>query len=212
MPYLYLDYAASAPTRPSALLAEKTYENSAFAGVNPNSLHTLGRQAARALDAARKDLVQAAGGGFRAPDVIFTSGGTEGNNLALLGIAEGVRQKDHARTVVVMSAIEHESVLDTAPVLRDRGFDVRIVKPNRQGKIEPQALSELFDASVALVSIMYANNETGVIQPIRELSQMAHQYGAFFHTDAVQAFGRIALHLDDVDALTITAHLSLIHI
>ena len=206
MPYLYLDYAASAPTRPSALLAEKTYENSAFAGVNPNSLHTLGRQAARALDAARKDLAQAAGGGFRAPDVIFTSGGTEGNNLALLGIAEGVRQKDHTRTVVVMSAIEHESVLDTAPVLRDRGFDVRIVKPNRQGKIEPQALSELLDASVALVSIMYANNETGVIQPIRELSQVAHQYGAFFHTDAVQAFGRIALHLDDVDALTITAH------
>lgn len=206
MPLLYLDYASSAPTRAVALAAEKDYENSEIAGVNPNSLHSLGRKAARALDGVRVDIVKAAGGRFRAPDVIFTSGGTEGNNLAVIGIAEGARAKDRSRTTVIMSSIEHDSVLSTASVLRGRGFDVCLVQPNRQGYVEVQTLCEALDQSVCLVSIMYANNETGVVQPIAELSKAAHQSGAYVHTDAVQAFGRIPLQLDDVDALTVTAH------
>ncbi|ACV51161.1 cysteine desulfurase family protein [Lancefieldella parvula] len=206
MNYVYLDYAASAPMRTEALYAEKTYEASPIAGVNPNSLHSLGRQAARELDSARSVIANAVGGKFRSPDVIFCSGGTEGNNLSVLGMAEGIRNKDHKRNVVVFSAIEHDSVLDLAPVLREKGFEVRIVQPNRQGKIEGSVLEGLLDQSVALVSVMYANNETGVIQPVAELARITHRAGALFHTDAVQAFGRICLEVTDVDALTIAAH------
>lgn len=206
MNYVYLDYAASAPMRTEALNAEKAYEASPIAGVNPNSLHSLGRQAARELDGARSVIANAVGGKFRSPDVIFCSGGTEGNNFSVLGMAEGIRNKDHKRNAVVFSAIEHDSVLDLAPVLREKGFEVRIVQPNRQGKIEGSALEGLLDQSVALVSVMYANNETGVIQPVSELARIAHRAGAFFHTDAVQAFGRIRLEVTDVDALTIAAH------
>ena len=198
MDYVYLDYAASAPMRQEALDAEKTYEASPIAGVNPNSLHSLGRQAARELDGARGVIARAVGGKFRAPDVVFCSGGTEGNNLSVLGMAEGIRNKDHKRNTVVFSAIEHDSVLDLAPVLREKGFEVRIAQPNRQGKIEASALEG--------VSVMYANNETGVIQPVVDLAQAAHKVGALFHTDAVQAFGRIPLEVADVDALTIAAH------
>ena len=104
MDYVYLDYAASAPIRQEALDAEKTYEASPIAGVNPNSLHSLGRQAARELDGARGVIARAVGGKFRAPDVIFCSGGTEGNNLSVLGMAEGIRNKDHKRNTVVFSA------------------------------------------------------------------------------------------------------------
>ena len=206
MNYVYLDYAASAPMRTEALNAEKAYEASPIAGVNPNSLHSLGRQAARELDGARSAIANAVGGKFRSPDVIFCSGGTEGNNLSVLGMAEGIRNKDHKRNTVVFSAIEHDSVLDLAPILREKGFEVRIVQPNRQGKIEGSALEGLLDQSVALVSVMYANNETGVIQPVSELARIAHRTGALFHTDAVQAFGRIRLEVTDVDALTIAAH------
>lgn len=206
MNYVYLDYAASAPMRTEALNAEKAYEASPIAGVNPNSLHSLGRQAARELDSARSIIANAVGGKFRSCDVIFCSGGTEGNNFSVLGMAEGIRNKDHKRNAVVFSAIEHDSVLDLAPVLREKGFEVRIVQPNRQGKIEGSALEGLLDQSVALVSVMYANNETGVIQPVAELARIAHRTGALFHTDAVQAFGRIRLEVTDVDALTIAAH------
>lgn len=206
MNYVYLDYAASAPMRTEALNAEKAYEASPIAGVNPNSLHSLGRQAARELDGARSVIANAVGGKFRSPDVIFCSGGTEGNNFSVLGMAEGIRNKDHKRNAMVFSAIEHDSVLDLAPVLREKGFEVRIVQPNRQGKIEGSALEGLLDQSVALVSVMYANNETGVIQPVSELARIAHRAGALFHTDAVQAFGRICLEVTDVDALTIAAH------
>ena len=206
MNYVYLDYAASAPMRTETLNAEKAYEASPIAGVNPNSLHSLGRQAARELDGARSVIANAVGGKFRSCDVVFCSGGTEGNNLSVLGMAEGIRNKDHKRNTVVFSAIEHDSVLDLAPVLREKGFEVRIVQPNRQGKIEGSALEGLLDQSVALVSVMYANNETGVIQPVSELVRIAHRTGALFHTDAVQAFGRIRLEVTDVDALTIAAH------
>lgn len=206
MDYVYLDYAASAPMRQEAMSAEKTYEASPIAGVNPNSLHSLGRQAARELDGARSVIARAVGGKFRAPDVVFCSGGTEGNNLSVLGMAEGIRNKDHKRNTVVFSAIEHDSILDLAPVLREKGFEVRIAQPNRQGKIEASTFEGLLDQSVALVSVMYANNETGVIQPVVDLARAAHKVGAFFHTDAVQAFGRIPLEVSDVDALTIAAH------
>ncbi|MDO4428907.1 MAG: cysteine desulfurase family protein [Atopobiaceae bacterium] len=202
----YLDYAASSPLRPEALEAMGAYDEASYAGANPNSLHTLGRLAARALDGARTDLARALGGGFRPSDVTFTSGGTESNNLALLGIAEGVRARSSRRRRVVVSAIEHDSVLDLVGPLRERGFEVDLARPDRSGVVGADALAPLLDDACALVSVMCANNETGAIQPVSELARAAHSVGALFHTDAVQAFGHVRLDLGDVDAVSVAAH------
>lgn len=203
---VYLDYAASAPLRPEALDAQRTYDVAPYAGANPNSLHSLGRAAARALDDARRDIVRALGGGFRPSDVVFTSGGTESNNLALLGLAEAARARSSRRRKVIVSSIEHDSVLDVRGALRDRGFEVALAPVGRDGVVCPDALEGLLDDGTALVSVMYANNETGVIQPIGELSRLSHAAGAVFHTDAVQAFGHVPLELSEVDAVSVAAH------
>ena len=202
----YLDFAASAPMRPEALEAERAYESAPYAGANPNSLHTLGRSAARALDGARRDVVRALGGGFRPSDITFTSGGTESNNLALFGLAEGVRARSARRRRVIVSAIEHDSVLDLVGPLRSRGFEVELVGVRRNGTVDPEALEALLDDTCALVSVMSANNETGVLQPIAELARRAHAHGALFHTDAVQGFCRVRLDLAEVDAVSVAAH------
>lgn len=203
---VYLDHAASAPLRERAREAEERYERSDYAGANPNSLHTMGRQAARALDGARRELASCLGGGFRPVDVTFTSGGTEANNLALLGLAEGARSRDARRRKVVLSAIEHDSVLDVVPVLKARGFEVALVSPDRLGVVREHALAAELGRDCALVSVMSANNETGVAQPVDALAKLTHGVGALMHTDAVQAFGRISLELSRVDALSLAAH------
>lgn len=204
--YEYLDYAASAPVRPEAIAAERAYEESSYAGANPNSLHTLGRQAARALDGARRDIARALGGGFRPSDVTFTSGGTESNNLAVMGMAGGARARSSRRNRVVLSAVEHDSVLDLVGPLRSHGFEVELVGVGRDGMVDPCALEHLLDDTCALVSVMAANNETGVIQPISELARRAHAHGALFHTDAVQGFCRVRFDLSEVDAVSVAAH------
>lgn len=203
---VYLDHAASSPLRQQARDALLAYEEAPYAGANPNSLHTMGRQAARALDGARAGLARCLGGRIRPADVTFTSGGTESNNLAVLGMAEGARSRDRRRTCVVLSAIEHDSILDLVPMLHDRGFEVRLAKCDRFGVVTPELLGEVLDASCALASVMSANNETGVVQPVGQLARTAHAAGALFHTDAVQAFGRIPLDLADVDAVSVAAH------
>lgn len=203
---VYLDYAASAPVRVEAMEAERAYEASTYAGANPNSLHTAGREAARALDGARRDLARLLGGRFRPADIVFTSGGTENNNLAILGLAEGARGRDRGRTKVVLSAIEHDSGLDMAPTLRDRGFEVVLVAPSREGAVEPEALERMLGRDVALVSVMAANNETGVLQPIGELARASHACGALFYTDAAQGFGKVPLDVSGCDAVGIVGH------
>lgn len=204
--YVYLDYAASAPMVPEAKAAEAAYAEAPYAGANPNSLHTLGREAAMALEGARREIAKALGGGFRPGEIVFTSGGTESNNLALYGIAEGARARDRKRTRVVVSAIEHDSELDVVPALKDRGFAVTLVRPGRDGRIAPEELERAVGPDCALISVMSANNETGVIQPVAELAEIAHKAGALMHTDAVQAFGRIPLAIDTCDAVSIAAH------
>ena len=206
--YVYLDYAASAPLRPEAVSAREEYLGTAWgsAGANPNSLHTLGRSASLALASARSDIAAALGGSFRPSDVVFTSGGTESNNLALFGMAEGARDRDRNRTKVLISAIEHDSVLDVVAPLRDRGFEVVLVGPDAGGVITPAAVERALDGHTALVSVMSANNETGVIQPVADIAALAHRAGALMHTDAVQAFCRIPLELSSVDAVSVAAH------
>ena len=194
--------------RPEAVAAQAAYDASGLAGANPNSLHSLGRAAAARLETCRRSVARSLGARVRPSEVIFTGGGTEANVLALLGIAEGVREVDRSRTRVVVSAIEHDSILDNLAALRAAGFSVDIVKPCRAGYVEPTALAAFTGPDVALVSIMLANNETGVVQPIRELAAAAHACGARFHTDAVQGWLHLPFDVDEpkVDALSLAGH------
>lgn len=207
-----LDYAASTPMRAEALLAQREYDDSELAGVNPNSLHSLGRKAAARLEVARREIARSFGARVRPSEIVLTNGGTEANQLALLGLAEGARQRDRKRDRkrdrVIVSAIEHDSILDNLPLLRAAGFTVDLVQPCRAGYIEPATLSDLLSDDVSLVSIMVANNETGVVQPIRELAAAAHAAGALFHTDAIQGYLHIPLDVTElgVDAMTVAAH------
>ena len=194
--------------RPEAVAAQTAYDASDIAGANPNSLHTLGRRAAARLEECRRSIARSLGSHVRPSEVVFTGGGTESDALALLGIAEGAREADRKRTRVIVSAIEHDAILDNLPALRAAGFTVDIVRPCRAGYVEPAALEELIGPDVALVSIMLANNETGVIQPVRELATTAHAHGAYFHTDAVQGWLHLPFDVDElgVDALSIAGH------
>lgn len=205
--YTYLDYAASAPLRPEAQDAWLAYHEKPGSEANPNSLHSLGREAARELEVARRTIATSIGCGFRPGEVVFTSGGTESNNLAVLGMAEGARRKSsNKRKRVILSAIEHDSVLDVATLLRSRGFEVELVSPDRNGVIQPDELARVMGENCAFVSVMAANNETGVIQPTAKLVEVAHAGAAVIHVDAVQAFGRIPLDAAKADAISVAAH------
>ncbi|MDM8162339.1 cysteine desulfurase family protein [Collinsella intestinalis] len=207
-PIVNLDFAASTPLRHEAREAERTYDASPIAGANPNALHRLGRAAAQSLEEARRSIARSLGARVRPSEVVLTGGGTEADQLALLGIAEGVRERDRTRTRVVVSAIEHDAILDNLPLLRAAGFETALVYPNRQGVVEPGALRDLMGRDVALVSIMLANNETGVIQPVRELAAVAHEAGARIHTDAIQGYLHIPFDVGElgVDALSLAGH------
>lgn len=203
-----LDYAASTPLRPVALDAMRAYDESDIAGANPNSLHTLGREASRALEGARRDIARTLGTCVRPQEVVFTSGGTESNFLALVGIAEGMRAKHPERQRVIVSSIEHDSILDNIPALRARGFTVDFIDPAPSGFIEPKTLVDKLDKDVALVSVMFANNETGAMQPVAALAQAVHGVGAMFHTDAIQGYLHAPLDVTElsIDALSLAGH------
>lgn len=206
--YVNLDYAASTPMRPEAMQAQADYDASRLAGVNPNSLHSLGRQAAIRLEECRRAVAASLGTRVRASEIVFTGGGTEANVLALLGIAQAVRERDRGRSRVIVSAIEHDSILDNLPLLRADGFTVDVIKPDSTGRIDPSSLERLISSDVALVSVMLANNETGVVQPIADLARIAHGAGARMHCDAIQGWLHIPFDVSalGVDALSLAGH------
>lgn len=206
--YVNLDYAASTPMRPEAMQAQADYDASRLAGVNPNSLHSLGRQAAIRLEECRRAVAASLGTRVRASEIVFTGGGTEANVLALLGIAQAVRERDRGRSRVIVSAIEHDSILDNLPLLRADGFTVDVIKPDSTGRIDPSSLERLISSDVALVSVMLANNETGVVQPIADLARIAHGAGARMHSDAIQGWLHIPFDVSalGVDALSLAGH------
>jgi cysteine desulfurase len=174
---------------------------------NPSSLHRFGRVTMRAIENARAQVSSLIGS--KQHEIIFTSGGTEANNLAIKGIAELVRKTNPEKNCIVTSAIEHESILEAFSDLEQKGFDVRYLSVTREAQIETSALKRaIIDDRTALVSVMYSNNEVGTIQPIRELATITHQKGGLFHTDAVQAVGKMPIdvkHLE-VDLLSVSAH------
>lgn len=215
--YVYLDYAATAPLCEEAAAAMAPYQvpgraNLAVGG-NANSLHAPGRAAFAALEDARKSLARDLGA--RRPDeIVFTSGATEADDAAVLGLAQAAaaaRRRSGAGDFtphVITTAVEHDAVLAPAKRLEAQGFRVTRLAPNRQGFIEVRALEAALDESTVLVSVQAANSEVGSIQPIAELARATHAAGALFHTDAVQALGKAPVNLQelDVDAASFSAH------
>lgn len=202
---IFLDAAATTPVRREVLEAMWPYLTGEFG--NPSSHHTLGEQAARALADARASVAAALG--CRPGEVTFTSGGTEADNLAVKGIALARQAANPALSRVVISAVEHPAVEESARYLeRFHGFTVDVVPVDSTGQVTPGALDEVLRPETALVSIMYANNEVGTVQPIARLAALARERGIPFHTDAVQAAGWLPLDTRElgVDALSISGH------
>jgi cysteine desulfurase len=203
----YLDHAATTPMLPSALAAMT--EQLAITG-NASSLHTSGRLARRAVEEARERLAKALGA--RPSEVVFTSGGTESDNLAVAGTFAARREADPAHIRIVSSSIEHHAVLDCVEhLVTHEGAKVTWVDPDEHGYVSAEAVRDAIEAdpdSVALVTVMWANNEVGTVQPVAELAAIAHEYGIPFHSDAVQAAGHLPVDFaaSGVDLMTITGH------
>ena len=202
---IFLDAAATTPVRREVLDAMWPYLMGGFG--NPSSHHTIGESAAAALAGARSAV--AAVLGCRQGEVVFTSGGTEADNLAVKGIALARQAADPQLNRVAISAVEHSAVAESARYLeRFHGFTVDVVPVDATGRVTPEALAGALHPETALVSIMYANNEVGTIQPIPALAQLARARGIPFHTDAVQAAGWLPLDTRTlgVDAMSISGH------
>ncbi len=195
---VYLDHNATTPVDPTVWEAMQPYLREAFG--NPSSRHAPGRQARSAVELAREQV--AALVNAHSARVVFTSGGTEANNLALFGTT------GYPPGAVAISAIEHSSVLEPAQALATRGWRVDLITPDPQGRIPPAALDDALTPETRLVSIMAANNETGVIQDIRALAALARARDILMHTDAVQAAGKIELDFaaSGVHLMSLSAH------
>lgn len=205
MTVLYLDAAATAPVRREVLEAMWPYLTQEFG--NASSHHEVGRRALAGLETARETVAGVLN--CRPAEVVFTSGGTEADNLAVKGIALGRRDRDPARTHVVTSAIEHSAVRDSARDLaRWDGFEVSELGVSAEGLVDAAELERTVRAGTAVVSVMHANNETGAVQPIAELAAVARARKVPFHTDAVQAAGSLELDVQalDVAALSLAGH------
>lgn len=170
---------------------------------NPSSFHQKGQAARHAVEQARERIADFLS--VEPGDIIFTSGGTEANNLAVRGILEFLKEK---RQHLVVSTIEHQSVLHVAQYLSKQGVPVTFVPVDADGRISISKLKEAVTDKTALVSIMHVNNEVGSIQPLKEIAAVAHENGAIFHSDAVQSFGKLPLEPEEmgVDILTLSAH------
>lgn len=198
---VFLDHAATTPVRREALEAMWPFLTGSFG--NPSSRHALGDAAARALADARASIARVVGA--RAGDIVFTSGGTEADNLAVIGLALANPRGRH----VVISPIEHEAVIESARFLeRVHGFELEFVDVATDGVVTPEALGRVIRPDSTLVSVQFANNEVGTVQPVAALAEVAHAHGALMHTDAVQAAGWLPLDRAalGVDAVSLAGH------
>jgi cysteine desulfurase len=200
---IYLDYAATTPLDPRVLEAMMPYMTEHFG--NPNSIHSFGREARRAIDEAREKIAQLLN--CQPSEIVFTSGGTESDNLVLRGVAEAYRHKGNH---IVTTAIEHHAVLRTCKALEDMGFFVTYLPVDEHGLISPEQVAEAVNERTILVSVMHANNEIGTIEPIAEIVRAVKEKrpDIIVHTDAVQTVGHIPVDIQElgVDLLSFSAH------
>jgi len=198
---IYLDYAATTPMEPRVAACMAQFQGIDGCFGNPASVHQFGREARAAVEAARAVVARLIGAA--PPDVVFTSGATEADNLAILGVARG-RRSGH----VVTSRTEHKAVLDPCRQLEREGFAVTYLTPDAEGLIHPPQVAAALRPDTALVSIMHANNETGVVQDVGAIGALCRAHGAAFHVDAAQSVGRVPVDVValNIDLLAFTAH------
>lgn len=199
---VYLDHNATTPLHPEALAAMLPYLTDRFG--NASSLHAWGQEARSALERARTTIARALGSGDK-DTVVFTAGGTEGDNLALLGVATAAQARGRH---LIVSAVEHHAVLHTASHLARRGYEVTHLPVDGQGRLDPDEVRRAIRPDTILVSLMHGNNETGVLFPIAEAGRICRERDVPLHTDAVQSFGKLPVNVDalGVSLLTLSAH------
>jgi cysteine desulfurase len=194
---VYLDSNATTPLLPEVFEAMRPYYFEEFG--NASSIHHHGQHARAAVERARESVARLLG--CRAAEVVFTSGGTEADNLAIFGL---VKPDDH----VITSQVEHHAVLNACKRLEERGSEVTYLRVDRQGLVDPEELRKAITPKTKLISVMMANNETGVLQPVEEIGRMAAEADVYFHTDAVQAAGKVPIEVKKIgcDLLSISGH------
>ncbi|MGI0029540.1 MAG: cysteine desulfurase family protein [Nitrososphaera sp.] len=198
-----MDSAASTPVADEVIAEMMPFMKEQYG--NPSSIHSFGRETTRAIQLARSRVAKLIGA--LPPEITFTSGGTEADNLALQGVA--IHARNSGKPIrIITSSIEHDAVLEPCKELERMGFRVTYLPVTGDGIVRPSVLKDAISPDVVLVSIMYANNEVGTIQPIKELSEIAHEAGALFHTDAVQAAGKIPINVKElgIDLMSMSSH------
>ena len=200
---IYLDHNATTPLHPELKSRVASWMED---WGNPSSIHSFGRGPKNLLRTARKNVATALG--IHPLQIVFTSGGSEANNLAIKGFCQGLSKHPSLsqRKKVMMSSVEHPSVLQLKPWLEHQGFEVLIIPVNSEGQIDLEFYQDNLDENVALVSVMWANNETGHIFPVNKMAKKAHKVGALFHSDMVQALGKTPLSLNEVDFASFSSH------
>jgi len=195
---IYLDNSATTPVAQPVLDATIPYHREIYG--NPSSLHDAGRASRRAIDESRAEIARRLG--VSPDEIVFTAGATEANNLAIIGTALAAGEKGH----MIASAVEHHAVLHSVEWLRTRGLDVTLLDVDEAGSVDPSEVREAIRDDTLLVSIMAGNNEIGTLQPISEIGAICKERDVLFHTDAVQAYGKIPLPIDAIDFLSVSAH------
>ena len=201
--FVYADNAATTPVAAEVLNKMLPYFTGEFG--NPSAgFYSLGQRAKAAIEEARQQVANVIGAD--AKEIIFTGSGTEADNMALRGFMHSKQAKGRRR--LITTAIEHHAILHTADALKDEGFNVVVLPVDSNGVVKLDALENAINEDTALVSIMTANNEIGTIQPLREIADICHKKGVFFHTDAVQAFGHIPINVKElgIDMLSLSGH------
>ena len=198
---IYLDNSATTKPRPEAIAAAQTVFQQQWG--NPSSLHDWGQRAATVLETARLQ-VSSLLNALNPESIVFTSGGTEANNLAILGVARQYRIPQH----IIISSVEHSAINEPVKLLQQWGWQVTKLPVNKYGRVNPSDLRESLQTNTVLVSIIYGQSEVGTLQPIEQLTQITRESGILFHTDAVQVAGRLAINVQQlgVDLLSLSAH------